>query len=59
MNVHQQLAEIKGLAQQILADVPKAGNGNKAAAKRIRKATLELGNRVGKEFRKDSVRDIG
>jgi hypothetical protein len=38
------------------ADKVKAGN--KAAAKRIRKATTEIGNRIGKEFRKRSVSEM-
>jgi hypothetical protein len=50
---------LKVQAQIILDDVDKALQGNKAAARRVRKATLELGNRCGKEYRAESVAKIG
>ena len=51
--------EIKEQAQIILEDADKALKGNKAAARRVRKATLELANRCGKEYRALSVAEIG
>jgi len=39
------------------ADLAKANEGNKAAAARARKATLEL-EKLGKEFRKASVAEM-
>ena len=50
---------IKEQAQIILEDADKALKGNKAAARRVRKATLELANRCGKEYRALSVAEIG
>lgn len=46
-------------AQIIFDNASKALNGNKAAARRVRKATLELGNRCGKDYRAESVKKIG
>ena len=46
-------------ARVIIEDADKALKGNKAAARRVRKATLELGNRCGKEYRAVSVAKIG
>lgn len=46
-------------AQVIVDDAAKAQAGNKAAARRVRKATLELGNRCGKDYRAESIRVIG
>ena len=37
------------------ADLAKAAEGNKAAAARARKATLEL-EKLGKQYRKESVK---
>ena len=37
--------------------IAKAAEGNKAAAARARKATLELEN-LGKEFRKQSIAEL-
>ena len=50
---------IKEQAQIIMEDADKALKGNKAAARRVRKATLELANRCGKEYRAVSVAEIG
>ena len=52
-------AAIVEQAQIIIEDADKALKGNKAAARRVRKATLELGNRCGKEYRAASVAEIG
>ena len=46
-------------AQIIVDDAPKAQAGNKAAARRVRKATIDLGNKCGKEYRAESVKVIG
>lgn len=48
------IAQIDGVLDALKADLAKAAEGNKAAAARARKATLEL-EKVGKEFRKVSV----
>ncbi len=48
------IAQIDGILDALKADLAKAAEGNKAAAARARKATLEL-EKVGKEFRKVSV----
>lgn len=50
---------IKEQAQIIMEEADKALKGNKAAARRVRKATLELANRCGKEYRALSVAEIG
>ncbi|MDO5447374.1 MAG: histone H1 [Prevotellaceae bacterium] len=47
------VVKINALVDAIKADIEKV-EGNKAAAARVRKATLEL-EKVGKEFRKVSV----
>lgn len=39
------------------AELVKAAEGNKAAAARARKATLEL-EKLGKEFRKQSIAEL-
>jgi hypothetical protein len=48
---------LEELATNMVADIVQVRKGNKAAAKRIRKMTLEIGNGVGKEFRKVSVKE--
>ena len=45
--------QINALVDAIKADIDKS-ESNKAAAARVRKATLEL-EKVGKEFRKASI----
>ncbi|MBQ4278086.1 MAG: histone H1 [Bacteroidaceae bacterium] len=47
------IAKINELVDVIKADVEKS-ESNKAAAARVRKATLEL-EKVGKEYRKASI----
>jgi len=51
------LNSLETLANNMLADIVQVRKGNKAAAKRIRKMTLEIGNGAGKEFRKVSVKE--
>lgn len=46
--------KINEIAAAFAADAEKAVAGNKAAAARCRKATLEL-EKLGKEFRKVSI----
>ncbi|MCQ2075880.1 MAG: histone H1 [Bacteroidaceae bacterium] len=48
------IAQIDGIIDALKLDLAKAAEGNKAAAARARKATLEL-EKVGKEFRKVSI----
>ncbi len=57
--INELIDQVTEQAQNIIDDAPKAKAGNKAAARRMRKATLELGNRCGKEFRAKSVHLIG
>lgn len=48
------VVKINALCEAFKADSEKALNGNKAAAARCRKTTLEL-EKLGKEFRKASI----
>ena len=48
---------VKELANELLENLPKVLKGNKSAAKRVRKALLDL-EKVGKDFRKASVADL-
>ena len=49
-----QINEVMAVLQ---AELAKAAEGNKAAAARARKATLEL-EKLGKEFRKQSIAEL-
>jgi len=49
--------QIEQLANNMLANIVQVRKGNKAAARRLRQLTLEVGNGVGKEFRKVSVKE--
>ena len=51
-------ADIQIQMANFMADSGKALNGNKAAAARCRKATLNI-QKLGAEYRKQSVIDIG
>jgi hypothetical protein len=51
-------ANLKDLLNTLTAELDKALAGNKAAARRARKATLEIA-KVGKEYRAESVAKIG
>ncbi len=53
--MNELIATLDQLCDALKADLAKAANGNKAAAARARKATLEIA-KVGKEFRKVSVK---
>ena len=48
------IVKLNELCDSLKVDLAKASAGNKAAAARARKATLEIA-KVGKEFRKVSV----
>ncbi len=48
--------ELEERIDQAKADLAKARKGNKSAAKRIRKFTLDMGKRLGKDFRRESMR---
>lgn len=48
------IAKINEVMASLQAELAKAAEGNKAAAARARKATLEL----GKEFRKQSIAEL-
>lgn len=49
---------LKTLIDTLAGELDKALAGNKAAARRARKATLEIA-KVGKEYRAESVAKIG
>lgn len=56
MNDMERLTKaIQTQARIILEQSPKALDGNKAAARKVRKATLEIGNRCGKDYRAASI----
>ena len=50
----QLVEKINALCDAFKVDAEKAVNGNKAAAARCRKVTLDL-EKLGKEFRKASI----
>jgi len=52
--MNEVIAKINETVAALQVDLAKAADGNKAAAARARKATLEL-EKLGKEFRKVSV----
>ena len=51
------IAKSNGVVAGLQADLVKAAEGNKAAAARARKATLEL-EKLGKQFRKESIAEL-
>jgi len=51
------IAKINEVIAVLQAELAKAAEGNKAAAARARKATLEL-EKLGKEFRKQSIAEL-
>ena len=51
------IAKINEVVAALQADLAKAAEGNKAAAARARKATLEL-EKLGKAFRKESIAEL-
>jgi hypothetical protein len=51
-------AHLKELAATLAIELDKALAGNKAAARRARKATLDIA-KVSKEYRAESVAKIG
>lgn len=50
----QKIEELNALIEALKVDLAKAANGNKAAAARSRKLTLDL-EKLGKEYRKVSI----
>ena len=51
------IAKINEVIAALQADLAKAEEGNKAAAARARKSTLEL-EKLGKTFRKQSIAEL-
>ena len=51
------IAKINEVMAVLKAELAKAAEGNKSAAARARKATLEL-EKLGKEFRKQSIAEL-
>ncbi len=56
-NMKETIAKISEVMAVLQAELAKAAEGNKAAAARARKATLEL-EKLGKEFRKQSIAEL-
>jgi hypothetical protein len=54
MSMKDTVDTMESLLQQLKKDLAKTTKGNKAAAQRVRTATLKL-EKVGKEFRKESM----
>ena len=51
------IAKINEVISALQADLAKAAEGNKAAAARARKSTLEF-EKLGKAFRKQSIDEL-
>ena len=56
-NMKETIKKITAIVEALQIELAKAAEGNKAAAARARKATLEL-EKLGKEFRKQSVDEM-
>ncbi len=56
-NMKETIKKITAIVEALQIELAKAAEGNKAAAARARKATLEL-EKLGKEFRKQSVAEM-
>ena len=57
IDMKETIAKINEVMAVLEAELAKAAEGNKAAAARARKATLEL-EKLGKEFRKQSIAEL-
>ena len=57
VDMKETIAKINEVMAVLEAELAKAAEGNKAAAARARKATLEL-EKLGKEFRKQSIAEL-
>ena len=57
VDMKKTIAKINEVMAVLQAELAKAAEGNKAAAARARKATLEL-EKLGKEFRKQSIAEL-
>ena len=56
-NMKETIKKITAIVEALQIELAKAAEGNKAAAARARKATLEL-EKLGKELRKQSVAEM-
>ena len=56
-NMKETIAKINEVMASLQTKLAKAAEGNKAAAARARKATLEL-EKLGKEFRKQPIAEL-
>ena len=56
-NMKETIAKMNEVIAVLQAELAKANEGNKAAAARARKATLEL-EKLGKAFRKESIAEM-
>ena len=56
-NMKETIKKITAIVETLQIELAKAAEGNKAAAARARKATLEL-EKLGKEYRKQSVAEM-
>lgn len=57
VDMKETIAKLNDVMAVLQAELAKAAEGNKAAASRARKATLEL-EKLGKEFRKQSIAEL-
>lgn len=57
VDMKETIAKLNDVMAVLQAELAKAAEGNKAAAARARKATLEL-EKLGKEFRKQSIAEF-
>jgi len=57
-NIDKLTKELESLVDVLKDELVKAIKGNKAAARRARKATIDLA-KVGKDYRAESIKVIG
>ncbi len=54
MALKDTILQMSALLAELSEDLPKAANGNRTAAQRVRTGTIEL-SKIAKNFRKESV----
>ena len=54
--MEEMMEEMTTMCNDALLNIEQVKKGNKAAARRLRKFTLEMGNGLGKVYRKESVK---
>ena len=53
----ERLNTMEMMCKDAIINIEKARAGNKAAKRRLRAFTLEMGNKIGKQFRKNSTKE--